>query len=140
MGINVSAAKRKVNELSKKWLKIGEFEFMYKPLGGKKQVKIGLANAQNEQENITSFIFDSVDGWKGVKLKHLINNYTGDDAEELIDGFDSDLFDAFIGNNMDIIGELVEKISRIHAEQNGIDLDAPVVEEKKEEVKLKSVE
>lgn len=107
MTISAKEAKLKYAEKNKKSVKIEQFEFTYKSLGGKQQMRLGLGSAgKGEEELLTDLIFEAVIGWKGVKVKDVFDDFDQAYGEEEIVGFDSELFDAFVGKNLTVIQEL----------------------------------
>lgn len=119
--VNIKELKQLIKEQNQTWIKVGDFEFLYKKMGGEEMIKIGSKQASIESNSVyVDILINSIINWKNVKVKNVLgDDIEYENKEEFIE-FDRELFDQFLSVNLGIVGDLFKGIDNAQQKSNEI--------------------
>lgn len=119
--VNIKELKQLIKEQNQTWIKVGDFEFLYKKMGGEEMIKIGSKQASIESNSIyVDILINSIINWKNVKVKNILGDDIEHENKEEFVEFDRELFDQFLSVNLGIVGDLFKGIDNAQQKSNEV--------------------
>lgn len=122
--VNIKELKQFIKEQNQTWIKVGDFEFLYKKMGGEEMIKIGSKQASIESNSVyVDILINSIINWKNVKVKNVLGDDIDHENKEEFIEFDRELFDQFLSVNLGIVGDLFKGIDNAQQKSNEIKIE-----------------
>lgn len=119
--VNIKELKQLIKEQNQTWIKVGDFEFLYKKMGGEEMIKIGSKQASIESNSVyVDILINSIINWKNVKVKNILGDDIEHENKEEFVEFDRELFDQFLSVNLGIVGDLFKGIDNAQQKSNEV--------------------
>lgn len=119
--VNIKELKQLIKEQNQTWIKVGDFEFLYKKMGGEEMIKIGSKQTSIESNSVyVDILINSIVNWKNVKVKDILGNDIDHENKEEYVEFDRELFDQFLSVNLGIVGDLFKGIDSAQQKSNEV--------------------
>ena len=119
--VNIKELKQLIKEQNQTWIKVGDFEFLYKKMGGEEMIKIGSKQASIESNSVyVDILINSIVNWKNVKVKNILGDEIEHENKEEFVEFDRELFDQFLSVNLGIVGDLFKGIDNAQQKSNEV--------------------
>lgn len=119
--VNIKELKQLIKEQNQTWIKVGDFEFLYKKMGGEEMIKIGSKQASIESNSVyVDILINSIINWKNVKVKNILGDDIEHENKEEFVEFDRELFDQFLSVNLGMVGDLFKGIDNAQQKSNEV--------------------